>query len=397
MNSKKRKVAIYTGSRAEYGLLYPIIKALANDERFKYYLLVSGAHLDENFGNTVKEIQKDGVRIFATVKIPRKSYTLYSTTRAIGRSILGLSKILNKVKPDFFLVYGDRFESFSAVITSTQMNIPTVHIEGGDRTEGGSLDDFVRHAMSKLAHIHFTTNEDASERLRKMGEENWRIFTVGLPGIDLIKKGYYASPDEIKEKYRINLINPLIIYTQHSIATEYDKTAEQVKPALDALIKLANEGIQVIMTFPNIDAGAIQIMKFLKQIKSDKKKNIQVHKSIGRHEYHGFLNICGRVGRGVCAGNSSSGIKETPAFGCPVVNIGERQKGRLRAENIIDTNYDTNEIYKAVMKCLYDEEFRKKCTHCSNPYDGGNVAEKVVEILASIKLDLKVLQKKVTY
>jgi UDP-hydrolysing UDP-N-acetyl-D-glucosamine 2-epimerase len=392
-----RKIAVFTGNRAEYGMQYPILEALSNDERLEYYLLVSGAHLDDNFGRTIDEIKKDGFRIHATVDIEMNGDTLFDTTRAIGSGIMRLSEILKSLEPDIFVVYADRFEGFSALITATQMGIPTVHIEGGDITEGGALDDMVRHSMSKLAHIHFTTNEEASERLRKMGEEPWRVFTVGFPTIDLINEGKYASPHEIAERYNIDIERPIVIYTQHSITTEFDETSEQIAPAMEAMMTLASKGVQVVITFPNNDAGGASIAGSLEKLRAGEQRNLQVYKSLGRYYYHGFLNLCGKSGRGVCVGNSSSGIKETPAFGCPVVNIGDRQKGRLRAENVIDVGYNAVDICDAVTKCLDDEEFRKKCGECNNPYGTGGVGKKISDILANIELGKKLVQKKLTY
>ena len=394
---QKRKIAIFTGNRAEYGMQYPIIKAIAKDKRFKYYLLVSGAHLDEKFGRTINEIENDGFDIYAKTDIFIKGDSLFDTAQAIGKGILNISKILKKIKPNVFIVYADRFESFAAMIAGTQMGIPTAHVEGGDITEGGALDDMVRHAMGKLAHIHFTTNEQASFRLKKMGEEPWRIFTAGLPAIDLIKEGKYASSKLLERKYNISVQRPLVVCTQHSIATEFKNAIRQVRPVLSALLRLDKEGVQVIMTFPNNDAGGIRIMREIERIIKHKKSSIQVFKSLGRFDYHGLLNICGRVGRGVCVGNSSSGIKETAIFGCPVVNIGNRQKGRLRADNVIDVGYSEGQIYNAIKKCLEDENFRKKCSRCHNPYYRGGAGKKITGILAKIPLNLRLIQKKLTY
>ena len=190
----KRKIAIFTGNRAEYGLQYPIIKAIDQHPQLEYYLLASGAHLQENFGYTVKEIEIDGFKVYREVALDMPRDDLFGTAQAIGSGILSLSRILDELKPDIFLVYADRFEGFAAVITGTQMGIPTAHVEGGDITEGGALDDMVRHAMTKLAHVHFTTNADASKRIAKLGEEKWRIHTVGFPAIDMIMEGKYASP-----------------------------------------------------------------------------------------------------------------------------------------------------------------------------------------------------------
>jgi UDP-N-acetylglucosamine 2-epimerase (non-hydrolysing)/GDP/UDP-N,N'-diacetylbacillosamine 2-epimerase (hydrolysing) len=393
----KRKIAIFTGNRAEYGLQFPIIKAVDEHPDLEYYLLVSGAHLQEDFGYTAREIEADGFKVYSEVKLTMDRDDLFGTARAIGSGISNLSVILDELKPDIFVVYADRFEGFAAVITATQMGIPTAHVEGGDITEGGALDDSVRHAMTKLAHLHFTTNADATERIKKLGEEPWRVHTVGFPAIDLISEDRYAKAEELKSKFHIDTNRPVVLYTQHSIATEFSDAGEQIEPALEALTKLAGENIQVIMTFPNNDAGSSLIIHRLKKIDANAKKNIQLHTSLGRYNYHGFLALCANGGKGVCVGNSSSGIKETPAFGCPAVNIGDRQKGRLRADNVIDTGYDADAIYKAVKKCIEDDDFRKKCAECENPYGTGDAGKKIADILATVPIDLKLLQKKMTY
>lgn len=397
MSPSKRKIAVFTGNRAEYGLQYPILKAIAAHPHLEYFLLVSGAHLQEDFGYTVQEIEKDGFKVYAEVKLTMEEDTLFSTAQAIGSGILSLSQILDKIKPDFLVVYADRFEAFSAVITGTQMNIPTAHIEGGDLTEGGALDDSVRHAMTKLAHIHFTTNQQARERLYRLGEEPWRIYNVGFSAIDLIVAGEFSSPSELEEKYELTSEKPIIVFTQHSVTTEYEKAAGQVKPSLEALRILAREGCQIVFTYPNNDAGGKRIIKEIKKLREEKLENVQIHQSLGRSDYHGILNLCGRKGRGVCVGNSSSGIKETPALGCPVVNIGPRQNGRLRGANVIDVDYNTDAILNAARKALYDKDYRKKCRECKNPYGAGDAGGKISDVLATIDINLRLLQKKITY
>jgi len=213
MNQSKRKIAIFTGNRAEYGLQYPIIKAIKEHKSLEYYLLASGAHLQEDFGYTLQEIQNDGYEVYKEVELKMDGDTLYATAQAIGSGVLSLSRILDELKPDIMVVYADRFEGFSAIITSSQMNIPTAHIEGGDITEGGALDDSVRHAMTKLSHLHFTTNEEAADRIKKLGEEPWRVFNVGFPAIDLISDGNFASVEELAEKYGIDITKPLILFS----------------------------------------------------------------------------------------------------------------------------------------------------------------------------------------
>lgn len=396
-SSEKRKIAIYTGNRAEYGLQFPIIKAIDAHPDLDYYLLVSGAHLEEDYGQTKSEIEKDGFKVTAEVFMKRGQDSLYSTVEAIGTGILSLSKVLDDLKPDILVVYADRFEGFSAMITGTQMNIPTAHIEGGDITEGGALDDSVRHAMTKLAHLHFATNEEAAERIRGLGEEPWRVFNIGYPTIDLIKEGRFAGPNELVEKYGIDLKKPLIIFTQHSVTTEYTQAADQIAPSLKALRVLAEEGCEIIITYPNNDAGGNKIIEMLNELDNEGIDNIQVHQSLGRYNFHGILNLCGREGNGVCVGNSSSGIKETPAFGCPTVNIGSRQNGRLRSTNLIDTGYDAKEILDACRISLFDEDFRKECAECDNPYGDGNSGKMIADVLATIDIDSKLLQKKMTF
>lgn len=392
-----RKVAIFTGNRAEYGLQYPVIKAVDEHPGLEYYLLVSGAHLDKDFGRTIKEIEKDGIRIYREVRMEMTQDTLFATAQAIGSGIQNLSVILDELRPDILVVYADRFEGFSAVITGTQMNITTAHIEGGDITEGGALDDSVRHAMTKLAHLHFTTNAEAARRIRAMGEETWRIFNVGFAAIDLIAAGNYASVAEVVARFKIDPAGPIILFTQHSVTTEFEAAAEQAMPALEALEVLGREGYQVIVMYPNNDAGGRRIIDRIQSWSAKGVPNVQIHASLGRYYYHGILHLCGHGGgRGVCVGNSSSGIKETPALGCPAVNIGTRQNRRLRGNNVMDVGYDRDAIVQAIRRALFDEEFRKLCRNCENPYGGGDAGKKIAKVLAEIELGPRLLQKKMT-
>jgi UDP-hydrolysing UDP-N-acetyl-D-glucosamine 2-epimerase len=391
----KRKIAVFTGNRAEYGLQYPILRAIAADPRLEYFLLAGGAHLQQDFGRTMAEIEADGFYVYRQVEIRMQKDTLFSTAQAIGTGIVSLSKILDELRPDFLVVYADRYEGFSAMITGTQMNIPTAHIEGGDYTEGGALDDSVRHAMTKLAHLHFATNEQAVERIRRLGEEPWRVFNVGQPSLDLINAGLYASPTDIATDLKLDLSRPVVLFCQHSVTTEFEQAIEQVKPSLEALRKLAKDGYQVIITYPNNDAGGRRIIEEIEKLNGE--ANIIITKNLGRHRFHGMLNVIGRVGRGAFVGNSSAIIKETPAFGCPAVNIGSRQQGRLRADNVLDTAYNEQEILAAIYRSVTDEEFRHQCQTCKNPYGAGNAGPKIAEVLATMPIDSHLLQKKMTY
>jgi UDP-N-acetylglucosamine 2-epimerase (non-hydrolysing)/GDP/UDP-N,N'-diacetylbacillosamine 2-epimerase (hydrolysing) len=393
----KRVIAIFTGNRAEYGLQFPILRAVARDSRLDYRLLVSGAHLDNNFGRTLDEIERDGFRVHAEIKIEMDARSLYATAQAIGSGVLSISDALAKLRPDLMVVYADRFEGLAAVVAATQMNVPTAHIEGGDLTEGGALDDSVRHAMTKLAHLHFTTNQQATNRILGMGEEAWRVHTVGFPAIDLISDGRFAQPDEIQKTLGLDLARPIVLFTQHSVTTEFDQAEAQIAPSLEALMQLATNGTQVILTYPNNDAGGRAIVDVLEALKSRNLPNLQVHRSLGRHLYHGVLALARDRGRRVaCVGNSSSGIKETPAFGCPTVNIGSRQDGRLRGENVIDAGYDARAIHAAIAKCLSDEAFRETCATAENPYYLGDAGPKIANVLAEVELGEKLIRKRMT-
>jgi UDP-N-acetylglucosamine 2-epimerase (non-hydrolysing)/GDP/UDP-N,N'-diacetylbacillosamine 2-epimerase (hydrolysing) len=393
----KRVIAVFTGNRAEYGLQKPIIRAIEAHPDLDCRLIVSGAHLDRSFGETRAEIVSDGFRVDEEVRIKLDESTCKGIALAISSGIAAMANALERLRPDILVVYADRFEGFAAVVAGTQMNLPTAHIEGGDLTEGGALDDSVRHAMTKLAHLHFTTNEQATNRILGLGEEPWRVETVGFPAIDLIEEGDYASEEEVAHQLDLDLSCPVLIFTQHSITTEFAQAPHQISPSLEALQRLADERVQVVATYPNNDAGGLAIIERLQNWPGRLHGDVRLRKSLGRRLYHGILGLARNPERRVvCVGNSSSGIKETPAFGCPAVNIGSRQDGRLRAANVIDTGYDADEIRAAARRALYDEAFRHQCRTTFNPYGQGDAGPKVAAKLASVKLDQALLRKKMT-
>jgi len=397
MSNSKKVIAIFTGNRAEYGLQFPIIKAVSEHPDLDYKLIISGAHLDTNFGQTLDEIKNDGFNIYSEISITMDANSLDSNVQAIGSGVVEIGKVLSKLRPDIMVVYADRFEGLAAVIASTQMNIPTVHIEGGDLTEGGALDDSVRHAMTKLSHLHFTTNQQATNRVLAMGEEAWRVHTVGFPAIDMINDGNYAKIEEIKSLLSLDLKKPIILFTQHSVTTEFNKSKDQIRASLKALEKHATEGAQVLITYPNNDAGGSQIINEIETLKKQNLENIHIQISLGRYLYHGLLALAKYEEiKIVCVGNSSSGIKETPVFGCPTINIGSRQEGRLRGENVIDVGYEPEAIYKAINDGLSSSSFRDIARNTSNPYYIGDAGKKIAEILATLDINQKLLRKKMT-
>ncbi|MEM6387255.1 MAG: UDP-N-acetylglucosamine 2-epimerase [Pseudomonadota bacterium] len=373
-------IGVFTGSRSEYGLLVPVMQAI--DVHPDLTLAVISAD---------PETLAAEFPVAAHAPIRRHDETPSSTPRAIGQGVLDLTAVFDRYPLDALVIYGDRFEAFAAMIAATQRGLPTAHIEGGDLTQGGTLDDVVRHAMSKLAHLHFPTNAAAAERLRAMGEENWRITTAGFPPIDLINAGDYAPAEEVAETLGIDPSAPLILFTQHPISTDPDAAAADIAQCMAALTALAGEA-QIVLTHPNGDVGSDVIIAALEAFHSTFPQTV-LRPTLGRRLYHGMLNICG-TGQGVCVGNSSSGLKETPAFHCPAVDIGPRQSGRLRGENVLPVESDAAAIEAAIRSALFDPALRDKLRRAANPYGQGNAGPTIARILGETDLaEPKLIQK----
>ena len=393
------KICIFSGNRAEYGLLSPIIKNLNESKKIKVFFIVSGSHVDKKFGETINEIKKDKIKIYQTIKLfnsgRNKDKSDY-TPKNIAEIVEKYSTCLRRIKPDYNLVYADRFESFGAIIASSQMNIPTIHIEGGDKTEGGTLDDSVRHAMTKISHIHITTNDNAKKRIIKLGEEKWRVKNFGYSAMDYVKSKNYAKKSEIENKLKIKITKPIILFTQHPIPMENENIQNNFEKILHSIKKLSKLNIQIIITYPNSDYGGKKIIERINRLKGT--KNIKIVRSLGRYLYHGVLALNNKKIKVVCAGNSSSGIKETAIFKCPVVNIGPRQNGRFRSSNVFDVKYDDKQIYETIFKCINDEKVYKKCLKTKNLYGGGSTGKKIKKFIENLKISKKkILIKKITY
>ena len=371
----RRKVAVFTGSRAEYGLLIPVIRAIADAPDLEVLLIASGDHVAGD---------AEAVPVAAQVSIARSDESAASTPRAIGKGVVAMTDVLERLAPDIVVIYGDRFEAFAALIAATQMSIPTAHLEGGDLTEGGTLDDVVRHAMSKLAHVHFPTNAAAAERLRAMGEEPWRIHTAGFPPIDLIRAGDYAPRAEVLETLALDPARPIVLFTLHPISTSPLGATEEIDVCLAALQRAAEAfGAQLVLTYPNGDVGSDAIIKALKTFE-DGNPGVVLRPSLGRRLYHGLLKICGD-GTGVCAGNSSSGLKETAAFHCPAIDIGPRQTGRLRGGNVLHVPVEAEAIFEALQHS-FDPAFRARLADMENPYGQGNTGPLIAGVLGDLDL-----------
>ena len=393
------KICIFSGNRAEYGLLSPIIKNLNESKKIKVFFIVSGSHVDKKFGETINEIKKDKIKIYQTIKLLNSSRNKDKsdyTPKNISEIVDKYSTCLRKIKPDYNLVYADRFESFGAIIASSQMNIPTIHIEGGDKTEGGTLDDSVRHAMTKISHIHITTNEDAKKRIIKLGEEKWRVKNFGYSAMDYVKLKNYAKKNEIENKLNIKITKPIVIFTQHPIPMENENIKNNFEKILSAIKKLSKLNIQIIITYPNSDYGGKKIIEKINRLKNI--KNIKIVRTLGRYFYHGILALNNKNTKVICAGNSSSGIKETAIFKCPVVNIGPRQNGRFRSGNVFDVKYDEKQIYETIFKSINDEKVYKKCLKTKNLYGGGSTGKKIKKYIENLNFSkTRILIKKITY
>ncbi len=390
-----KKVAVFTGNRAEFGLQLPLLKELDGSSNIELTLLVGASHIDKVFGLTIKEVEDYGFKSNYLIDFKHDSDSLNSNSITISKGISLVANALAEIKPDLFIVYADRYEGFAALIASTQMGIVTAHFEGGDITEGGTFDDSVRHSMTKLAHLHFTTNEDATKRILQLGESQENVFTVGLPSVDLIKAGEFSSEDELVKKYGLKNINNIIVFTQHPIPIEKDNISKEFESIENAFKNLKLTNLKIICTFPNSDIGGKEIIDILKRWENT-YDFIDVYESLGRKDFHGLLNLNNTDSqRHSCyLGNSSAGIKETPALKAPSIIIGNRQKGRLHSNNVLFVNPDEEEIINALHTVYEDTSFMETCKNTFNPYGDGSMGKTSLKIIENLEINSELLKKK---
>lgn len=383
-----RNIAVITGTRAEYGLLKNTIKCINEDADLNLQLIVTGAHLSEKYGYTIREIQDDGFNIDEKIDILMEEKNEKNIAVEMSNLIAESSKVYDKLKPDIILVLGDRYEIFAAVIASMTKNIPIAHISGGEITEG-AMDEQIRHSITKMAHIHFPGALEYAENIKKMGEEEWRIFNVGDPGIENIMLTKLFAREEIKDKIGVDVNENTMLVTFHPVTLEINDTKEYIDNLILALSKTNNNNI--IITYPNSDNGGDIIIKQILEFEKTNNK-VRVFKNLGSLLYLSVLNQCGIV-----IGNSSSGIVEAPFMKKPVINIGNRQKGRLLANNIINCDYSIDSISKAIKKAVSIEfkEFVKENT--ISLYGEGETSKKIVKVLKEIELGEKLIKKKLVW
>ena len=379
----KKKILLVTERRADYTKLRPILEEISKSNKLEYRLVVTGSHLLKEYGHTIDEIKKDGFKITTTFSMYKKyrKDNGAEMTRSFGYAVIKLSDIIEKIKPDLILTGFDIGGNFAAAIIGAHMNIVVAHFEGGEIT--GTIDDSIRHAITKFSHIHFTSNEDATKRLKKMGENPKYIYTVGNTSLDGIKKMKNISKSVLEKKYNINLTKPLLIILQHTVTSEIKNIQKNIINTINA-IKESDH--QSIMIYGNADAGSQKIINIIKN------SNIKQYQTIPYQDYINLLKYAS-----VLIGNSSSGIIEAPFLHISSINIGTRQEGRLRSDSIIDVPYDKIKIKKAIKKAIEDVNFRKKVKLCKNMNGDGNSAKKIIRILEKMNLEKIPIQKKMMY
>lgn len=381
-----KKVLVVTGTRAEYGLLKNILIAIKEDEELQLQLVVTGMHLSSKFGLSINDIIKDGFEINEEIPILIEAKGKEKNALEVGKAITLFTKAFTKLQPDILLVLGDRYEVFAAASTAMLMGIPIAHISGGEVTEG-AMDDQIRHSITKMAHIHFPGADVYADNIKKMGEQSFRIHNVGDSGIENIKLTELMSKEQLSESLNVNVDENTLLVTYHPVTLEYEYIQEQIDNLLMALSEVNKS---MIITYPNSDIGSDIIIS---AIEGFCKNNSKAHlfKNLGSQRYLSVMNVCGTV-----IGNSSSALIEAPFLKKPVVNIGNRQKGRLMADNIIQCGNKKNEILDAIRKAT-SEEFRETVKNVKSLYGQGNTSEEIVKILKDTKIDSNLLMKKLSW
>jgi GDP/UDP-N,N'-diacetylbacillosamine 2-epimerase (hydrolysing) len=377
-----RKILYISGTRADYGLMKRALRSINRSMRLE--IAVTGMHLMKEFGLSLAEIKKDGFK-YRTIDAKYKNKNPQPRPAFIGDFIGKFAIAVEKNRPDLILVLGDRTEMLAAACAAVYLGIPVAHIHGGEVTS--TVDEISRHAITKLANLHLVSTKGSRNRIIKMGEEPWRIHIVGAPGVETALKSKLCSKKELFRKFNLDPDQKLIIAIQHPVSSEIGKNDFHMKQTMDALTTLKHQSIVV---YPNADTDGRKMIRVIEKYR--RLPFIHIHRNI-RHE--DFLSLMKYAD--VMIGNSSSGIIEAASFHLPVVNIGIRQSGRERGCNVIDAGYSTNQILRALKKCLNDNPFKQKVARCKNPYAASSTGDKIAWILSKAALDSRLLQKTITY
>ncbi|PCR89010.1 UDP-N-acetylglucosamine 2-epimerase [Natrinema ejinorense] len=381
-----RTITVVTGTRAEYGLLASSMSEIEDRTGLKLTVLATGMHLSHQHGYTIDEIRTDGFAVTSTVDMLLESDTGLGMAKSLGLGISGIAESFRGIDPDLVLVLGDRNEAFAAGVAAAHMNIPVAHIHGGDAMQGATIDDSIRHSLTKFAHIHFPATERSKERILQLGEEPWRVTTVGAPGLDDVNDGAYDDGVTTARELGFDPDSPLLLVVQHPLTTQPERAGEQMRQTLDAVTELDG---RIAVILPNADAGGKRAIEVIQNHSAADR--YRTFSNVPRRQYLGLLDVAD-----VLVGNSSSGIIEAPSFSLPVVDVGPRQDGRERADNVRSVPHETEAIREAVAGALEDPAVRRRAENCVNPYDKGGAATRIVDRLESITIDDDLKRKRTT-
>lgn len=372
-----RKIAVFTGTRAEYGLLYWVIKGLHEAENVELQLYVGGMHLSPEFGLTVRQIEEDGFPITEKLEFLLSSDTNVGITKSMGLALISAAEVLERNRPSIIVLLGDRFESMAIAQAAMVACTPIAHIHGGETTEG-LIDEAVRHSITKMSHLHFTATETYRQRVIQLGEEPSRVFSYGAPGIDSIKRLTLLNQEELSKSLRFDVKTPYFMVTYHPV-TLTGGGSESLEALNDALIRFPDH--KLIITYPNADTHGRKLIRILEDLRASYPDKVLLVKSLGQLRYLSLLKYCDAV-----IGNSSSGLIEAPTFKVPTVNIGNRQGGRIGGDTVINCSDSAGEIHVAILKSL-SEQHRLICAKAQNPYGNGDASERIVKVLIEHPLE----------
>jgi len=383
-----RKVCVVTGTRAEYGLLKPIMKKIQEDDSLSLQIVATGTHLLPDYGLTIERIIEDGFNVDARVPIVLSGDSKEVLPHSIGHGIIGFSQAFEMLDPEIVLVLGDRYEILAAAIAASYGGRVLAHIAGGDKTSGG-YDEYTRHAITKISHIHFASSKKSAERIIKLGEYPENVFIVGSPSIETIRSREFSTKKELCHKLNLNENIPIILFVLHPISTKPETAAEEVRLLLEVVLKYKH---QIVLIYPNVDPGSKKIIEVIERYRAGYPNKIKIFKNLPHLDYLNLMKFSDLM-----VGNSSSGIVESSAFKLPVVNIGHRQKGRESAGNVINIDYSTEAIYTAINTCLYDQEFIENLQWCINPYDHGKTSDIICNVLKTLNINVELFSKSIFY
>lgn len=373
-----RKICVVTGTRAEYGLLRWIIQGVKDDPEFTLQLVATGMHLSPEFGLTYRQIEEDGFVIDRKIEMLTSSDTVVGVSKSMGLGLIGFAEAFDQLQPDLVVLLGDRFEVFSAATAAMVARVPIAHLHGGESTEG-VIDEAIRHAITKMSHLHFTATDEYRRRVIQLGEKPDRVFNVGGLGIDNMRRLELMGRSTLEAALDFKLGPKNLLVTFHPLTLDQDVSAIQMRALLSALAEF--QDTHIFFTFPNADTDGRELIDMINAFVAQHKNSARAYTSLGQLRYLSCMALMDGV-----VGNSSSGLIEAPALKKGTVNIGDRQKGRLRAKSIIDCAPDPRSISKAIEKLL-SPEFQAGLGKVASPYGDGGASEKVLKILKTQNLD----------